>query len=85
MPCFNVVQVQVQPLSVATVATSVEPPLQPVQNSKTLVQLLLDHLPHVAVDFIRLQQLLEGLGKLLQLLTLQGTQLATLLDLLAEL
>lgn len=70
---------------VATVATSVQPALQPVQNAKAFVQLLLDHLAHVAVDFVSLQQLLEGLVEVLQLPTLQGAQLATLLDLLAEL
>lgn len=70
---------------IATVATSVEPALQPVQNAKAFVQLLLDHLPHVAVNFVSLQQLLEGLVKVVQLPTLQGTQLAALLDLLAEL
>lgn len=46
---------------IARVATSIEPALQPVQNAKAFVQLLLDHLSHVAVDFVSLQQLLEGL------------------------
>lgn len=69
----------------ATAATSVEPALQPVQKAEAFVQLLLDHLSHVAVDFVGLQQLLEGLVQVLQLPPLQGTQLATLLDLLTEL
>ena len=57
----------------ATASTSVEPALQPVQNAKAFVQLLLHHLPHVAVNFVSLQQLLEGPVKVLQLTTLQDT------------
>jgi len=66
-------------------ATFVQPSLQSVQNAQALVQLRFDHFAHVAVDFAGVQQLFEGLAQFLQLPTLQGSQLAALLDLLPQL
>lgn len=65
--------------------TFVQPSLQPVQNAQALVQLLFNHLSHVAVDLFSLQQLFEGLVQLFQLPPVQGSQPAALLDLLPQL
>lgn len=70
--------------TIKAAATFVQPPLQLVQDSKALVQLLFDHLPHVVVHFTGLHQLLEGLAELLQLLTMQGSKSAALLNLLPQ-
>lgn len=72
-------------ITMTAAATFVQPSLQPVQNAQALVQLLFNHLSHVAVDLFSLQQLFEGLVQLFQLPPVQGSQPTALLDLLPQL
>ena len=66
-------------------ATFLQSALQALLDIDALVQLLPEDLPQVVVHVAGLQQLLEGPAQLLQLVALQGTQPAALLDLLPQL